>query len=67
MNEVLRPFELDKCPVSRLPEEIQSFMKAVVSVCSYGNIRVTSGEKGGKSRVTDVRLWFFVLLLIGRQ
>ena len=67
MNEVLRPFELDKCPASRLPEEIQSFMKAVVSVCSYGNIRVTSDEKGGKSRVTDVRLWFFVLLLIGRQ
>ena len=37
MNEVLKPFELDKCPASRLPEEIQLFMKAIVSVCSYGN------------------------------
>ena len=37
MNEVLKPFELDKCPGSRLPEEIQLFMKAIVSVCSYGN------------------------------
>ena len=32
MNEVLKPFELDKCPSSRLPEETQSFMKAIVSV-----------------------------------
>ena len=32
MNEVLKPFELDKCPASRLPEEIQLFMKAIVSV-----------------------------------
>ena len=59
MNEVLKPFELDKCPASRLPEEVQSFMKAIVSVCSYGNIRVTSGEKGGKSREKNVRLWFW--------
>ena len=61
MNEVLKPFELDKCPASRLPEEIQSFMKAIVSVYSYGNIRLTSGEKGGKSRLTNVRLlfWFY--------
>lgn len=48
MNEVLKPFELDKCPASRLPEEVQSFMKAIVSV-----------EKGGKSRETNVRLWFW--------
>ena len=59
MIEVLKPFELDKCPASRLPEEIHSFMKAIVSVFCYGNIRVTSGERGGKSRVTNVRLWFW--------
>ncbi|XP_073244839.1 poly [ADP-ribose] polymerase tankyrase-like isoform X3 [Porites lutea] len=31
MNEVLKPFELDKCPASRLPEEVQSFMKAITN------------------------------------
>lgn len=31
MSEVLKPFELTKCPASRLGEELQSFMKAIVS------------------------------------
>ena len=30
-SEVLKPFELTKCPESRLGEELQSFMKAIVS------------------------------------
>ena len=30
-SEVLKPFELTKCPESRLGEELQSSMKAVVS------------------------------------
>ena len=31
MSEVLKPFELTECPASRLGEELQSFMKAIVS------------------------------------
>ena len=29
-NEILKPFELDICPESNLPEEIQAFMKNIV-------------------------------------
>ena len=31
LSEVLKPFELLKCPSSHLGEELQSFMKAIVS------------------------------------
>ena len=30
-SEVLKPFEFTKCPESRLGEELQSFMKSIVS------------------------------------
>ena len=31
VGEVLKPFDLEKCPKSRLPEEVQVAMKAMVS------------------------------------
>lgn len=31
VSEVLKPFELTKCPASRLSKELQSFMKNIVS------------------------------------
>lgn len=35
MKEVLKPFDLTNCPISRLSEGMQSFMKAIVSVYPY--------------------------------
>lgn len=40
MREVLKPFQLTKCPPSHLSEELQSFMKAIVSACQYNPPRL---------------------------
>lgn len=37
VSEVLKPFELTKCPASRLSKELQSFMKNIVS-CWYTSV-----------------------------
>ena len=38
MNEVLKPFDLDKCPKSLLGEELEALMKEIVS--ALGRLRL---------------------------
>ena len=37
LKDVLKPFDFEKCKPSRLPEELQTFMKMLVSILyTYG-------------------------------
>ncbi|KAL9986739.1 hypothetical protein ACROYT_G000926 [Oculina patagonica] len=43
MSEVLKPFELTKCPKSRLGEELESFMKAITDFGTLSSAMDTGG------------------------